>query len=136
LQDKLFKMNKDIITTLKKPATSEDKVNDDFELARQNLHDIISAGTQALDKLMQLANQSQNARYYEVLATTMSTMINANKDLLSLQKQIREINKNNDGPSTLNQTQNNLYIGTTQELLALLKGKTNEPTEENNEEST
>jgi len=129
-------MNKDIITTLKKPATSEDKVNDDFELARQNLHDIISAGTQALDKLMQLANQSQNARYYEVLATTMSTMINANKDLLSLQKQIREINKNNDGPSTLNQTQNNLYIGTTQELLALLKGKTNEPTEENNEEST
>ena len=136
MQDKLFKMNKDIITTLKKPATSEDKVNDDFELARQNLHDIISAGTQALDKLMQLANQSQNARYYEVLATTMSTMINANKDLLSLQKQIREINKNNDGPSTLNQTQNNLYIGTTQELLALLKGKTNEPTEENNEEST
>ena len=71
------------------PAVIEKKittqVNADFEFARENMMEVINKGQEALFDLMDVAKQSQHPRAYEVLATMMSTMVGASKDLLDLQ---------------------------------------------------
>lgn len=89
----------------------------DFEMARANIHEVIQNGTYAIEKLSQIADQSQHPRAFEVLATLMKTMLDANKDLLDLQKKIREISAA-DEPTNENakQVTNNLFVGSTAEL--------------------
>jgi hypothetical protein len=94
-----------------------DTAKNDFEMARANIHEVIQNGTYAIEKLSQIADQSQHPRAFEVLATLMKTMLDANKDLLDLQKKIREISAA-DEPTNENakQVTNNLFVGSTAEL--------------------
>ena len=94
-----------------------DTAKNDFEMARANIHEVIQNGTYAIEKLSQIADQSQHPRAFEVLATLMKTMLDANKDLLDLQKKIREISAA-DAPTNENakQVTNNLFVGSTAEL--------------------
>ena len=62
---------------------------------------------------------SQHPRSYEVVATLVKAVADANKDLLELSKKRKELEKeDNGGPKTVN---NNLYLGSTADLLKLLK---------------
>ncbi len=91
-----------------------DSANADFQVARNNIHNIIESGTQALDELLMIASQSQHPRAYEVISILIKTLIDANKDLLELQRKIRELSDNEQpisGPRTIN---NNLIITTAQ----------------------
>ncbi|CAB4131364.1 small terminase protein [uncultured Caudovirales phage] len=94
-----------------------DTAKNDFEMARANIHEVIQNGTYAIEKLSQIADQSQHPRAFEVLATLMKTMLDANKDLLDLQKKIREISAA-DEPTNENakQVTNNLFVGSTADL--------------------
>ena len=94
----------------------------DFEYARSNLYNTIEAGTEALERISQIANQSQHPRAFEVMATLMKTIVDANKDLLSLQEKIREIKDadkpQNEKAKTIN---NNLFVGSTAELQKVIQ---------------
>ena len=68
----------------------DDSAKNDFEMARSNIHEVISNGNFAIEKLAQIADSSQHPRAFEVLAKLMDTMLQANKDLLDLQKTIRD----------------------------------------------
>ena len=103
-------------------AAHSDSAKKDFELARLNLHTIISNGMAALEELGNVADQSQSARVYEVYATMMKTIVDANKDLMELQKKIRDIDAA-DAPvgaeaRTIN---NNLFVGSTSELQKMIE---------------
>jgi hypothetical protein len=100
----------------------DDSASKDFEYARSNLYTTIEAGTQALTKLSQIADQSQHPRAFEVMSTLMKTLVDANKDLLTLQEKIRDI-KDADTPQnekgkTIN---NNLFVGSTAELQKVIQ---------------
>jgi len=97
-------------------------VKDDFEFARGSMINAIEKGHEALSDMLDVAQRSQHPRSYEVVATLISTITNANKDLLDLSKKKKDLEQSSDGPSTVN---NNLYIGSTADLLKLLK-KNNE----------
>lgn len=106
----------------------DDSAKNDFEAARANLYEVIQTGQEAIDKLSEIASQSQHPRAFEVLAKLMDTMVNTNKELLALQIKIREINASdapmNEKAQTIN---NNLFVGSTAELQKVLKEmKTNE----------
>jgi hypothetical protein len=114
----------DTISTLIKDA-HDDSASTDFEYARANFHSIIETAQDAMRELMEVAISSQNPRAFEVLSNHMKTILEANKGLLDLQKEIRDI-KNKDIPQ--NQTaldspkiQNNLFVGSTAELSKMLK---------------
>ena len=107
------------------PAKVEKKSNDDIELqndfqyARENLYNIIERGTDALNGIVDLAQQSQHPRSFEVVADLIRTLSTANKDLLDLQKKMKDMQPEEKGPSKVT---NNLFVGSTKDLTALLKG--------------
>jgi aminoglycoside phosphotransferase family enzyme len=100
----------------------DDSAKNDFEMARSNIHEVIQNGTFAIEKLAQIADSSQHPRAFEVLAKLMDTMLQANKDLLELQKNIREISAA-DAPSNdqAKQVTNNLFVGSTADLQKALE---------------
>lgn len=96
----------------------EDNLKDDYEYARGSMINVIEKGQEALSDMLDVANRSQHPRSYEVVATLINTIANANKDLLELTKRKKDLDQKTGGPSTVN---NNLYIGSTSDLLKLLK---------------
>ena len=96
-----------------------DNIVDDFEYARGNMIAVIEKGQEALSGILDVAGMSQHPRSYEVVATLVKAVADANKDLLELSKKRKDIEKvDNGGPQTVN---NNLYLGSTADLLKLLK---------------
>ena len=100
----------------------DDSAKTDFEMARGNIHEVIQNGTYAMEKLAQIADSSQHPRAFEVLAKLMDTMLQANKDLMELQKQIRQISAA-DAPTNENaqQVTNNLFVGSTADLQKVIE---------------
>lgn len=105
----------------------DDSAKTDFTTARANLLRLIESGTVSLEKLTEIAAQSQHPRAFEVVSTMINTLINANKELLELQTKIREISaadtSSGNNPQVVN---NNLFVGSTQELLKALKNLNHE----------
>jgi hypothetical protein len=108
------------VATLPKIKTDVPAVDDDFNHAREKLIETIANCQTAIDQLMALADQSQAARYYEALNSTMKTMVDASKSLLDIQQQVRDINRDEaEGPRGT--VHNNLFVGSSAELLTILK---------------
>jgi hypothetical protein len=98
---------------------AQDTIVDDYEYARGNMIAVIEKGQEALSGILDVAGMSQHPRSYEVVATLVKAVADANKDLLELAKKRKDLEKvENGGPQTVN---NNLYLGSTADLLKLLK---------------
>ena len=96
-----------------------DNIVDDFDYARGNMIAVIEKGQEALSGILDVATMSQHPRSYEVVATLVKAVADANKDLLDLSKKRKDLEKvESGGPQTVN---NNLYLGSTADLLKLLK---------------
>lgn len=93
-------------------------VEDDYEYARNRLRSIMDKGEMALDEIISVASQSQQPRAYEVVATMVKTLSDSGKDLLELSKRKQDLQQDKGGPNTVN---NNLFVGSTSELLKMLK---------------
>ena len=99
-------------------AYNDTQVNDDFEYARGNMISAIEKGQEALSGVLEVAGMSQHPRAYEVAATLVKTLADANKDLLELQKRKKDLTGVGPNPTTVN---NNLFVGSTAELQQLIK---------------
>ena len=105
-----------------KPVDNIDEtVDNDFKYARENLYNIIERGSDALNTLVDVANQSQHPRAFEVVGQLVKTLSDTNKDLLELQKKVKVIKK--DIPDQPQNVTNALFVGSTAELQKLIKGK-------------
>ena len=103
-----------IDVTVEDPALVSDE-----ELSRKALRDMIEKGQTAVDGALNIATNSESARAYEVLAQMIKTVSDSSKDLLLLQKIKKDIGKKekSEGP----RTQNNLFVGSTTELMKAMK---------------
>jgi hypothetical protein len=109
-----------IIQPPKQVQKIETKNSDDYEYARTNMYDIIEKGQEALVGILDVANMSQHPRSYEVAANLIKTLSEVNKDLLQLAKTKKEIDKE-DGVDSPQKVTNNLFVGSTADLLKTLK---------------
>lgn len=97
-------------------------VNDDFEEARNTITESIQKGKLALDDLIDLAQQAQSARAYEVVAKLIDSLTNSSEKLLELQLKLRGIQEiDNTGKNPAKTIHNNLFVGSTKELGDLLE---------------
>jgi hypothetical protein len=117
-------LKKDI--TKAKEIVSDSKLDNDFEYARGNLYQVIENGSNALTELLEVAQQSQHPRAFEVVATLVRTLSDANIALMDLSKKKQNIETTANGgknPSTVNNT---LFVGSTGDLQKLIKKQINE----------
>ncbi len=105
------------------PMTRLEEAENDYDYARKNMYDVIEKGARALEEILDVATSSQHPRAFEVLATTMKTLVDANKELVQLSKKKVEEEKLSNDPqngSGGTVTNNNLFVGTTHDLLKVL----------------
>lgn len=121
-------LDKGEIVPAPKPKLVSDKTvnaDKDYAYARENFYNVIEKGTYALEEMLEVAKASEHPRAYEVVSTIMKTLVDANKDLVSMSdKKAEEDKKPGDNTGTVN---NNLFVGSTAELQQMLRDMKNEP---------
>ena len=109
---------------IKTVDNKDETVDTDFKYARENLYNIIEKGSDALNTLVDVANQSQHPRAFEVVGQLVKTLSDTNKDLLELQKKVKVIKK--DIPDQPQNVTNALFVGNTSELQKMINKRNNE----------
>ena len=97
-------------------------LTDAYEQSKENLQGIIDQGKEAMGERLEIAKAGQHPRAFEVYGTLLKNMVDANKELLAIQKQIREMEgiKKDSASTNIDKA---IFIGSTNELNKLLKGK-------------
>jgi len=108
------------VTVMNETPSTDNDVDDDYKYARENLKEIINSAQQSIADLASIASTSESPRAYEVLSTMMKTIVDANKDLLELQKSVKKLKEDNNTSAPQNVT-NALYVGSTSDLMNLIK---------------
>ena len=111
------------ITPEQKPDRfTKDDIEKDYEYTRGNLYSIIEKGQEAINGILELAEDSQMPRAYEVAGQLIKSVSDATDKLIDLQKKLKDVNeeKVSKGPSTVN---NALFVGSTADLAKLIKGQ-------------
>ena len=109
---------------LKKPDRfTKDDITRDYEYTRGNLYSIIEKGQEAINGILELAQDSEMPRAYEVAGQLIKSVSDATDKLMDLQKKVKDVNKEEEAksPTTVN---NALFVGSTAELQKLLKNNT------------
>ena len=99
---------------------TKDDITKDYEYTRGNLYSIIEKGQEAINGILELAQDSEMPRAYEVAGQLIKSVSDATDKLMDLQKKVKDVNEDapQKGPNTVN---NALFVGSTAELAKLLK---------------
>jgi len=110
------------LTTIPEAMNSNKEIDqeDDYQLARQTMRKLLMKGETTLDDLIELSKNSEHPRTYEVAGQFMKTMSDVSKDLLNLQKQVKEL-KADDIQQKIGTQNNVVFAGSTAELFKALK---------------
>ena len=106
---------------LTKPdSLTKNDIEKDYEYTRGNLYSIIEKGQEAINGILELAQDSEMPRAYEVAGQLIKSVSDATDKLMDLQKKLKDVEEETQqkGPSTVN---NALFVGSTAELQKLLK---------------
>ena len=103
------------------PDNSNKDVEDDYDYARRNLRDLIDSGMGDLDRVMEIARQSESPRAFEVATNLLKTLTDTNKDLLELAKKKKDLTQEKEKAQTV--TNNALFVGSTADLQKLIQSK-------------
>jgi len=93
-------------------------IDSDYAYARENLYNVIERGSDALNNLVDIAHASEHPRAYEVVGSLIKTLTDANKDLLEIQKKVKDLKtESKKGPDNVT---NALFVGSTAELQKMI----------------
>jgi len=105
-----------------KPDIEED-LGDAYQQSKENLQGIIDQGKEAMEEILNIAKAGQHPRAFEVYGTLLKNMVDANKELLNIQKQMREMDKKKEVNNTT--IDKAIFVGSTADLGKLLKDNGN-----------
>lgn len=115
-----------VIEKKETPVATVDKtqdLEDAYQQSRDNLQDLIDQGKEAMESMLEIAKASEHPRAFEVYGTLLKNVLDANKELLGIQKQIRDISSSGKKESTGTTIDKAIFVGSTAELNKLIKGK-------------
>lgn len=109
--------------------SKEDKeAEEDFYITRENTKLLLEKGQEALDGILRIASASEHPRAFEVAANLLKTVQEMNNGLLKLHESRRQLvpvpepeKKAADESKQI--TNNNVFIGSTQEFLDMLEAR-------------
>ena len=124
--DKAFNITPEVVEEPKpvvreKPdRLSKNDISKDYEYTRGNLYSIIEKGQEAIDGILELAQESEQPRAYEVAGQLIKSVSDATDKLMDLQKKLKDVNEEDNKKSPTNVT-NALFVGSTAELAKMIK---------------
>ncbi len=98
---------------------SKDDITRDYEYTRGNLYSIIEKGQEAINGILDVAEQSDMPRAYEVAGQLIKSVSDATDKLMDLQKKLKDVNEEKEKAPT--NVTNALFVGSTADLQKLLK---------------
>tara|TARA_B100001109_G_C18632939_1_gene366929 strand:- start:86 stop:526 length:441 start_codon:yes stop_codon:yes gene_type:complete len=111
-------------TTRKNQLTNvtKDDIEKDYEYTRGNLYSIIEKGQEAINGILELAEDSQMPRAYEVAGQLIKSVSDATDKLMDLQKKLKDVQEESVSKGPTNVT-NALFVGSTADLSKLIKAQ-------------
>jgi hypothetical protein len=104
---------------IEKYESDSNDIKKDYEYARGNLYSLVEKGQEAINGMLELAQESEMPRAYEVLGQLIKTTTETTEKLMALHKIKKDVEEDAPkGPTTVN---NALFVGSTTELAKLLK---------------
>lgn len=100
-----------------------ENVKADYDQTRRSMKAVIEAGTEAIDKLAKVCEESESPRAYEVLSTTLKTITEMNTALMELHKTTRDLTGQKSPENVTNNNTAVLFNGSTEELQKFLQNK-------------
>ena len=112
------------VTPPREIVVPETKLNDedndnDYKDQRENFYNLIERGQDAIDGILEVAQQSDHPRAFEVAGNLISQVADVTEKLGKLQSAMKRLKEvPNNAPKNVT---NALYVGSTAELQKLLK---------------
>ena len=109
----------EVIKKQKPDRLTKDDITRDYEYTRGNLYSIIEKGQEAIDGILEIAQESEMPRAYEVAGQLIKSVSDATDKLIDLQKKLKDVNEEEKkGPTNVT---NALFVGSTADLAKLIK---------------
>ena len=115
--------NSEIVESSKEPEQTSLNKNDiksDYEYTRSNLYSLIEKGQEAINGILELAQESEMPRAYEVAGQLIKNVGDVTDKLMELQKKLKDVESESIAKGPTNVT-NALFVGSTAELAKLIK---------------
>ena len=98
-------------------------IRKDYQYSRGNIYSIIEKGQEAINGALEMAQETESPRAYEVTGQLIKSVADATEKLLDIQKKLKDIEEIKDtGPSNVT---NALFIGSTADLVKAMKHQKN-----------
>ena len=129
--DKTFNITPEVVEEKKSIERStpppdrltKDDITRDYEYTRGNLYSIIEKGQEAIDGILDIAQESEMPRAYEVAGQLIKSVSDATDKLIDLHKKLKDVNEEQVSKGPTNVT-NALFVGSNADLAKLIKNET------------
>ena len=123
-----FNVNSEIVSKepenyeekIEKIKSSSDDIKKDYDYTRGNLYSLIEKGQEAINGILELAQESEMPRAYEVAGQLIKNVADATDKLMDLQKKLKDVEEESKTKGPTNVT-NALFVGSTADLAKLIK---------------
>ena len=101
-------------------ASTKEQLKKDYEYTRGHLYSLVEKGQEAVDGILELAQESDQPRAFEVAGQLIKHVGDVADKLVDLQKKVNEI-ENPKKDKQVNTTNNTMFVGSTADLQKMLK---------------
>src|SRR5210317_122168 len=112
---------------------NKEDVDNDYKYSRENYYNLIEKGQEAIQGILDIAQEGQHPRAYEVAGQLIGQVATTVDKLQDLQKKLKDLK---EVPNKTNANiKNALFVGSTAELQKMLNKKTIETIDEKESEN-
>lgn len=101
-------------------SEARNKIEDDYDHARNNLRELLLNGQNALTTALSVAQQSEHPRAIEVVGNLMKQLADINQQLLDLHQQKQKLDGPKEGSKKEVTNNNAIFVGSTADLSKML----------------
>ena len=119
--DKALDVKSEIVREKKriaKKSSEQDDPTKDYEYSRAQLYDLVEKGQEAVNGILDVCQDSQHPRAYEVAGQLIKHVADTTDKLVDLQRKMKELDEDKSPKSVTN---NAMFVGSTSDLQKMLK---------------
>ena len=120
IQSDIVPVEKPEVVTPVDTTSTKEQLKKDYEYTRGHLYSLVEKGQEAVDGILELAQESDQPRAFEVAGQLIKHVGDVADKLVDLQKKVNEI-ENPKKDKQVNTTNNTMFVGSTADLAKFLK---------------